>query len=183
MTGLEVNAADDPRAFALLLHPHPDYGGDRFHPFVGGLFKRLPSVGVSAVRFDFTSGSAAAAHDQAFQALEEGGQRWPNVPAVVAGYSFGAGVAASIDDARILGWFLLAPQVEMLATTTIGADPRPKAIAVPEFDQYSPPARLEPAVSQWQATAVTAIAGTDHFLGVVEPIVTVALDWISATLD
>ena len=179
----EANAADDPRAFAVLLHPHPDYGGDRFHPFVGGLFQRLPGIGISAIRFNFISGSPAAARDQTVNALDDGVQRWPNVPAILAGYSFGAGVAASVGDPRVAGWYLLAPQVEALATTAIGADPRPKTIVVPERDQFSPPARVEPAVSTWQATTVTTIAGVDHYLGVVEPIVTAALDWIGATLD
>lgn len=172
----------EPRAFAVLLHPHPDYGGDQFHPFVGGLFTRLPDIGVSAIRFDFISGSAEAAKAQAQDALDDGARQWPDVPAVLAGYSFGAGVAASIDDPRVACWYLLAPQVESLATATIGADPRPKAVAVPEFDQFSPPARVAPAIAAWHATTLTTVPGADHFLGVVGPIVDAAVGWIGAAL-
>lgn len=180
LTHLDVADADDPLAFAVLLHPHPDYGGDRFHPFIGGLFTRLPVHGISAIRFDFSSGHSDVARDEAARALGEGAVRWPGVPAIVAGYSFGAGIAASIDDERVAGWYLLAPQVEALGTATIGDDPRPKAIAVPELDQFSPPARVGPAVAGWRATTVTTIPATDHFLGMVEPVVAAALDWIES---
>jgi len=169
-----------PRAFAVLLHPHPDYGGNRYHPFIGGLFSRLPSAGIATIRFDFSSGDSALAREEALGALKEGTARWPSVPAVIVGYSFGAGIASALDDPGVAGWYLLAPQVEALNGAVIGDDPRPKAIAVPEFDQFSPPVRVAAAVSAWQACTVTTVAGADHFLGAVEPIVTAAAAWVES---
>jgi alpha/beta superfamily hydrolase len=43
---------------------------------------------------------------------------------ILAGYSFGAGIASSIGDERIAGWYLLAPPTEMLSASNIGNDPR-----------------------------------------------------------
>lgn len=180
---LDVNMADEARALAVLLHPHPDFGGNRFHPFIEGLFRRLPASAVTALRFDFSSAEPAAAHDQVMAAIDEGSARWTQRPVVLAGYSFGAGIAAGIGDERIVSWYLLAPQAPILSTAPIGDDPRPKGIAVPEFDQFSPPAAITDVVSGWENTTVTTVPKADHFLGAVSPIVDGALRWIDAVLD
>jgi len=174
----DMNAADESRGLAVLLHPHPHFGGDRFHPFVEGLFRRLPGIGVSAIRFDFSSAEPSAAREEVLVAIEEGSARWPQLPIILAGYSFGAGVAAGVDDRRIAGWYLLAPPREMLSTVTIGSDPRPKAVVVPEHDQFSPPAAIAETVAGWEETTVSTVPNADHFLGAVQPIVDNALRWI-----
>jgi uncharacterized protein len=175
----DVNAADDAQGLAVLLHPHPDFGGNRFHPFIDGLFRRLPDVAVSAVRFDFSSAEPAAAREEVMAAIDAGAARWPQLPIVLAGYSFGAGIAAGLDDVRISGWYLLGPPAAMLSGATIGSDPRPKALAVPEHDQFSPPAAIADVVAGWATTTVTTVPDADHFLGPVQPIVDGALDWIA----
>jgi uncharacterized protein len=162
----DIHAAEDAVAFAVLLHPHPSYGGNRFHPFIDALFDRLPTISVSAIRFDSPSAVDAAA------------DRWPHRPGILVGYSFGAGIAASIDDERVGAWYLLAPPLVMLADATIGDVSRPKVLVIPEHDQFSPPAAVIDAVAGWQATTVTTMPDADHFLGVVEPFVVSALTWI-----
>jgi uncharacterized protein len=179
---IEVNVAgeatDTPTALAVLLHPHPHFGGNRFHPFIEALFRHLPEVGVTAIRFDFSSAEPPAATAEVVAAINEGSTRWPQLPVVLVGYSFGAGIAAGVDDERIAGWYLLAPPVAMLAETPIGPDPRPKRIVVPAFDQFSPPDAIEHVVNQWQTTTVTTVPNADHFLGAVAPFVDDALGWI-----
>jgi alpha/beta superfamily hydrolase len=176
--GTEMNVAEEARALAVLLHPHPHFGGNRFHPFIDALFHRLPEIGVTAIRFDFSSAEAAVAHEEVVASLNEGSTRWPQLPVVLAGYSFGAGIAAGVGDERIAGWYLLAPPVAMLAGSPIGPDPRPKGIVVPEFDQFSPPAAVERVVTGWERTTVTTVPNADHFLGAVAPFVDDAFDWI-----
>jgi hypothetical protein len=65
-----------------------------------------------------------------------------------------------------------------LASSAIGHDPRPKAVVVPEFDQYSPPATVTRLVDGWEQATVTTVPNTDHFLGPVQPIVDSAVEWI-----
>jgi alpha/beta superfamily hydrolase len=173
-----MNTAAEAWGFAVLLHPHPDFGGNRFHPFVEALFRRLPDIGINTIRFDFSSAELSVAREQVMAAIDEGAARWPQLPAILAGYSFGAGVAAGIDDERIAGWYLLAPPSPMLSPSTIGNSPRPKAVVVPEQDQYSPPAVIAQVVAGWEETTVTTLPKTDHFLGSVQPIVDNALRWI-----
>jgi len=177
-----MNTAGEARALAVLLHPHPDFGGNRFHPFIDGLFRRLPDVAVTAIRFDFSSAEPSAAQAQVMAAIDDGSTRWPQLPVVLAGYSFGAGIAAGIGDERIAAWYLLAPQAPPLAAASIGPDSRPKGIAVPEFDQFSPPAAIEQVVDGWESTTVTTVPNADHFLGAVAPVVEAALRWIDSAL-
>jgi alpha/beta superfamily hydrolase len=178
----EMNTTEEPRAFVVLLHPHPDFGGNRFHPFIDGLFRRLPECAVAASRFDFSSADLSIAHEEVVAAIDEGSTRWPQLPVVLVGYSFGAGVAAGSPDERIAGWYLLAPPGAMLAGAPIGHDPRPKGIAVPEFDQFSPPAAIGDVVREWERTTVTTVPNADHFLGAVAPVVEGALHWIDVTV-
>jgi alpha/beta superfamily hydrolase len=178
VTAAEVNVAEEAGALAVLLHPHPHFGGNRLHPFIDGLFHRLPTVGVTAIRFDFASAETPVARDEVVAVLDEVSPQWPGLPTVLTGYSFGAGVAAAVADGRIAGWYLLAPPAGMLSAGTIGGDPRPKAIVVPEFDQFSPPDAIADTVAGWEMTTVTTLPNADHFLGAVEPVVQGALSWI-----
>jgi alpha/beta superfamily hydrolase len=178
----DIRIADDPAAFAVLLHPHPSYGGDRFHPFIDGLFHRLPGISVNAIRFDFSSADDLKAHDEVVAAIDAAATRWPQLPAMLVGYSFGAAVAARVDDDRVLAWYLLAPPLVMLADAAIRDMPRPKALVVPEYDQFSPPGAVIEAVAGWQATTVTTVPSADHFLGFVDPVVEAALTWIGEVI-
>ena len=174
----ETNTAEEARGVAVLLHPHPDFGGNRLHPFIDGLFRRLPGIAVHAVRFDFLSGDGAVARGEADVVIDEAAARWPQLPLILAGYSFGAGVAAGVNDGRPAAWYLLAPPTSELSSSTIGNDPRPKAVVVPARDQYFPPATAAQVTAGWERTTFVTVPGADHFLGAVGPFVDGALDWM-----
>jgi uncharacterized protein len=173
-----MNAPDEVRGTAVLLHPHPDFGGNRFHPFIDGLFRQLPDEAVSALRIDFTSSDQTTARADVLATIDAASDLWPGLPLALVGYSFGAGIAAGINDDRVSGWYLLAPPTDMLSHALIGTDSRPKAIVVPENDQFFPPEVTEREVAGWASTTVTIIPGADHFLGRVDAIVDGAADWI-----
>ncbi|HUJ67678.1 MAG TPA: hypothetical protein VLX59_19190 [Acidimicrobiales bacterium] len=179
----DVNPPDRARAAAVLLHPHPGFGGNRFHPFIDGLFRRLPETDVAAIRFDFTSADPAVARGEASAALDVAAERWPEVPLAIVGYSFGAAVATGISDERVAGWYLLAPPSDRLATAVIGADPRPKAVVLPEDDQYFAPDASQKDVAGWESTSVTVVPAADHFLGAAGPFVDAAVEWIRRLAD
>jgi hypothetical protein len=82
----------------------------------------------------------------------------------------------------VAGWYLLAPQSATLLRAPVGRDPRPKAIVVPAYDQFSPPAEVSQAVSEWQSTTVTTAPDADHFLGPVEPVADGAMRWIEGLI-
>jgi alpha/beta superfamily hydrolase len=178
----DVQGPDAARAAAVLLHPHPHYGGTRFHPLVDRLFHALPEAGVGAVRFDFTSPDATAARDEALAAVGAASDRWPGRPVLLVGYSFGAGVAAGIADPAVAGWFLVAPQTAPLGASPLGADPRPTAIVVPDHDQFAPPDAVATATDGWTATTRQTVPG-DHFLAAsVGAVVDACLAWAAAVV-
>lgn len=152
----------------LLLHPHPDMGGNQFNNVVSGLFEALDG----AERFDFHSSDLGAATGQVLGHLDAG-------PAWLVGYSYGGGVAALVDDPRVLGWFLIAPA---LATVdpVIGSDPRPKHVLAAERDGFFTPESLRGATDGWANTTHDVVPGADHFLvGHEHDVATRCAAWLS----
>ena len=88
-----------------MLHPHPDMGGDRYNNVVSALFDTLPPEGITALRFDFSSSNVDTAATETLEALE----LLEDAPRFLVAYSFGGGVAATIADPSVAGWFLIAP--------------------------------------------------------------------------
>jgi alpha/beta superfamily hydrolase len=144
---------------AVLLHPHPDLGGDQHNPVVTALYERLPSAGITPYRFDFASSELGADRRQAIEAIEAAGE-----PVVLVGYSFGGGVAATVEHPAIIGWGLIAPALSQV-TATIGADARPKYVVTAEHDAWFGPPAVTAATAGWISTSRSTISGTDHFFG------------------
>ncbi len=162
MLAHDLAIAPDAWAACVLLHPHPDMGGDRHNNVVDLLYRALPTQGVSAVRFDFTSSDFPAARAEAEAALDllpADGAR-----CCVVGYSFGGAVASLVDDARVAGWALVAPALTMV-TPVVGGDGRPKLVLAAEHDQWFTPSVLADATAGWTATERHTVTGTDHFFG------------------
>src|SRR4051794_10875187 len=134
-------------------------GGDRHNNVVSALFEALPMEGVTALRFDFSSSNL---DDGASEVVEMLDLLDRALPRFVVGYSFGGGIAATVDDGRIAGWYLAAPALSMVEAT-IGNDSRPKSIAAAEHDRFFSPARLDAATRDWEETELTTITGADHF--------------------
>lgn len=160
-------------AVAVITHPHPRYGGDRHNLVTATLFEGLPGHGVCTLRFDFRgAGGSGGVHGGGLDerldvraALDRVTERWPGVPIVLMGYSFGADVALAVDHDDLAGWFAVAPPLtvgpadEYLAP----ADPRPTLLAVPEHDQFRPPAAARSLTADWVNTSIVEIPGCDHF--------------------
>jgi alpha/beta superfamily hydrolase len=177
----DVAAAEEAWLGAVVLHPHPRYGGDRHNIVVQALFDALPAAGVAAVRFDFDSDDIAAGAADAVAAIDllpaSGGR------VVVVGYSFGALVAGQVIDERVSGWVLVAPPLGMVPggdAASIGSDERPKLVLTPEHDQFCPPEAARQATVGWPATEAEAVSGADHFLaGATARVAERVIAWVS----
>jgi uncharacterized protein len=176
---IDVNEAPGTPLTAVLLHPHPDMGGDRFNHVIDALYHALPKGGYTAARFDFSTSDIATASAEAAAVIDQLGA----TPIALVGYSFGAGVAVHVADARLVGWLLVAPYISG-AVGAVAVDPRPKLVLVAEHDQWCPPSRLGPLAADWANTTVTTLAGTDHFLvGGTDTVVDAALTWLDDLSD
>jgi alpha/beta superfamily hydrolase len=177
--GVELEAEsfvpESPRGAVVITHPNPLMGGDMHTPVPGAFWRALPELGVAGVRFNFRGvGRSTGTHDkgQAEQldvaaAISHLAEAAPGVPLLLAGWSFGADVSLASDDERVAGWFLAAAPLKVLdpATMAARASAAPKMFAVPENDQFSPPAVITEATTDWQNTKMTIIGSTDHFFG------------------
>jgi alpha/beta superfamily hydrolase len=174
---VDLDEAPGARLAAVLLHPHPDMGGDRFNHVVDALFRALPRSGYSAARFDFRSADLATASAETMAAIAQldAGR------VALIGYSFGAGVALHVTDPRVAGWALIAPYAQ--DGGAVADDPRPKLVLAAEYDQWFPPSAAEPLVATWANATVVTVARADHFLaGGTGAVVDATLHWLDGLL-
>ena len=91
------------------------------------------------------------------------------LPLMLAGWSFGADVALTVDDGRISGWLAVAPPLRTVdsdgsarsARWAAGGDPHPTLLVVPEHDQFRDPASAAEATRGWVATRMGGVGATD----------------------
>ncbi len=156
----------------MVTHPHPLYGGDMYNTVPATLARELPAQGIAVLRFNFRGvGASSGSHDQgeaerhdlvaaidsAVHACADG------LPLFLAGYSFGADVALTVDDPRHCGWAVIAPPLGLFDSFAARDDPRPKLVLAPTDDQFCPNTRATEVTAGWTSTTVTEIPG-DHFL-------------------
>jgi alpha/beta superfamily hydrolase len=157
----------DGGAFAVLCHPHPQYGGSMHDAVLATLAGALLDAGVSCLRFNFrgvgnsegrSSGGSAEAEDllaaAAWLRAEHSPERlW------LGGYSFGASMvwqaAAAINPERLL---LIAPPVGAMpfAEQSLNAD---IDVFAGDRDDYVDFAQLD----RLRGARVHQLAGADHF--------------------
>ena len=160
MRTLDHAPVPDATLTAVLVHPHPHMGGDRFNHVIDAVYRTLPAAGVSGARFDLSSADARTSRSETIAAID--GIAASRV--VLIGYSFGADVALGIADARVRGWFAVAPPLRLDDFDAVAMDDRPKALLVPQRDQFSPPERVAALTGTWRATTSATLEGADHFL-------------------
>lgn len=172
----EMVGSDDatPNALMVLCHPHPQYGGNMHATVIDELFRQLPAHGVACLRFNFRGvPGSQGEHDggvgerlDVVAAIDALGDRWPEVPLTVGGWSFGADVSLAVAHPRHRGWFCVAPPLAVVRVADMVApdDSRPKMLAIPEHDQYNPPAKAKATTESWRNTSQWVVPHTDHFL-------------------
>lgn len=93
-----------PQAAAVICHPHPLHGGTMSNKVVHTLARSFHRIGAAAVRFNFRGvGASAGVHADGIGEREDAAAvtRWalgayPGAKLYLAGFSFGAAVAATI---------------------------------------------------------------------------------------
>jgi alpha/beta superfamily hydrolase len=172
---LRVPSGPSAWAAAVLLHPHPRMGGSMRVGVPSYLFDALPAEGVACLRFNFRGvegstgsyGGGAVERADVVAAVGELHALVEGLPLVLAGWSFGGDVSLSVDDERVSGWFGVATPLRVFPSLddyVAGPDPRPKVLAVPQFDQYCDPPCVRERTSSWASTTVEVVPGADHFL-------------------
>ena len=188
---LAWSLADEPRAAAVVTHPHPLMGGDMHNPVPAGVARGLAAAGVTVVRLSFRgAGGSGGEHGggdperaDVVAALDELAGVVTDVPLIGVGYSFGADVLLAVDDPRLGGVVAVAPPLRVLPIDALRAprDERPTLVLSPAHDQFCDPEQAAAAVKGWPSTSVETVVGCDHFLaGGVQRVVDRVLTFVDA---
>lgn len=124
---VETPREGEPRAAAVVCHPHPQHGGTLDNKVAHTLARAFVAEGFLAVRFNFRGvGESEGRFDEgrgevqdALAAVAFAKQRVPGAPVWLAGFSFGAAIAiAAAAEAKVAGLVSVAPAVSRVAGFT-----------------------------------------------------------------
>ncbi|MGH7393694.1 MAG: alpha/beta hydrolase [Candidatus Rokuibacteriota bacterium] len=180
-----------PRAGIVICHPHPLYGGDMDNPVVVRVQEVCGALGLATLRFNFRgAGRSTGTHDggRAEQrdvqaALGHLAAAIGGAPLAVAGYSFGAVVAAQVAarQGNLGGLALVAPPLGVsgegpfAGLEGFGA---PLLVVGAGKDEYCPPEALDALARRLPQAEVRVVAGANHFfLGKLFPLGQIVDAW------
>ncbi len=166
-------AAQAPRAFGVICHPHPLFGGTMTNKVVHMLARSCHELGVPTLRFNFRGVGASAGQyddgrgetDDALAVIEQGRALWPGAALWLAGFSFGAWVALrAAPRAAAARLVTVAPPVGRWDFAGLGTPGCPWLIVQGDQDELVDAA----AVQQWAALQQPApklalLTGAEHF--------------------
>ena len=160
-------------ATAVILHPHPLYGGTLHNKVVHMLARALNELGIATVRFNFRGVGASTGRfangvgetEDVQAVIDWVRAQAPQVPLWLAGFSFGAYVAAkayqAIQAERLL---LVAPSVTLYNMDHIDNIQIPWSVIQGSEDEIIDPAAVKAWLAlQQQAPALHWIEGAGHF--------------------
>ncbi|MEL7186820.1 MAG: alpha/beta fold hydrolase, partial [Pseudomonadota bacterium] len=119
-----LESPDEPTGCAVVCHPHPQHGGTMHNKVAHTLARAFVRSGFATLRFNFrgTEGSEGEYDagngelDDALAAIHWISERHPDVPIWLAGFSFGAAIAAIAGGREPLdGLITVAPAITRVA--------------------------------------------------------------------
>ncbi|HSV36253.1 MAG TPA: alpha/beta fold hydrolase [Ramlibacter sp.] len=169
----EPAAGVTPRGTALIAHPHPLFGGTMDNKVVQTLARAFVQSGWTALRFNFRGvGASQGQHDEGRGELEDllaiAAAEAPEGPLAIAGFSFGAFVAAGAVHAlwgprKIEKIVLVGTAASRFEVAPLPAEAHDVSLVVHgEADDTVPLS----AVMDWarpQSLPVTVVPGGGHF--------------------
>lgn len=163
-----------PEYVSVVCHPHPLYGGTMHNKVVFKIAQTLHSMNIPALRFNFRGvGHSSGIYDEGRgemddvrYALEFMSRRYPSVPAIMAGFSFGSFVGlrvAAIDD-RVQAMIGLGVPAHWFGSDTLQGCHKPKLLIHGTNDELAP----YQAAVQWfeqipAPKSMVAVPEADHF--------------------
>jgi uncharacterized protein len=164
-----------PRAGAVVCHAHPQHGGMMHFKPVFRAAKALQLEGLAALRFNFRGvGRSEGVHDHGVgeqddvrAALHEVERRFPGLPLVLGGFSFGSAMAlrVGVSDPRVRALFALGlPESMMGDLDFLGGSTKPRLFVQGANDEHGPAERLRPKVARLaEPRELVVIPESDHF--------------------
>lgn len=180
-----------PLGVVALCHAYPPLGGSMSNAVIVSLQRTLFAAGYAALRFNFrgtgkstgTFDGGFGETDDALAALAFCRDRVPEVPVMVAGWSFGSviGLIAAARDEAVSAYAGIAPPVSAGSRIELPALPAPEALsAIPALfvcgthDSVSQPDDVRLLAGRYGAETVV-IDGAGHFFDGQHPTMTQAV--------
>lgn len=163
-----------PTAAALVCHPHPLFAGTMHNKVVYQVAKTLDALGLPVLRFNFRgAGLSAGAHDQGrgeqgdvSAGLDFLAAQFPDVPLLLAGFSFGAwvGLRVGCEDERIHELIGLGTPVNSSDLSYLQTCAKPKLFVHGSQDQYGAVDKVKSLVNSLPGeNRLVVVEGADHF--------------------
>jgi alpha/beta superfamily hydrolase len=165
--GTDISAA------AVVCHPHPLFGGTMHNKVVHAAASALEKAGIPALRFNFRGvGLSAGRHDGGHGeqddtrvVLDNLASRYPGLPLIVSGYSFGAfvGLKTGCGDARVRALIGIGVPVSLYDFSFLTRCDRQITFIQGAQDQFGAlPLVMAMAASLPHGARVLPVAGAGH---------------------
>lgn len=193
LEALLMNPKTPPVAAAVVCHAHPLHGGMMHFKLVFRAAKALRLSEVAALRFNFRGvGRSEGSHDRgegeqedvraALSCLED---RFPGLPLVLGGFSFGSVMALQVAarDDRVRAVFALGFPSSMTADESfLSSITVPRLFVQGERDAFGPPDALRSRVERLSPPReIVVVPGADHFFeGHLDAVQVAVTQWAAA---
>lgn len=164
------------RASAVICHAHPLHGGMMHFKVVFRAAKALQAQGISVLRFNFRGvGRSEGVHDHGLgeqddvrAAIAEMVSRFPAVPLILGGFSFGSAMAArvAIDNPQVRAVLIMGfPITRVDSTASLSRMTQPRLFVQGGDDEFGRRDAIRELVSTLpEPRRLEVIEGADHFL-------------------
>jgi alpha/beta superfamily hydrolase len=185
---------------ALVLHPHPQFGGTMNNPVTLSLFQDFVARGFSVLRFNFRGvGRSQGAFDSGIGELSDAASALDWLQAQnsdasqcwIGGFSFGAWIAMQVLMRRpeVEGFISVAPPANMYDFTFLAPCPSSGLIVNGSADQVAPAGDVQKLVDRLKTQKGiviehSVIEGANHFFDThIEPLATVTGNYLDKRLE
>lgn len=163
-----------PLYVGVVCHPHPLYGGTMHNKVVFKVAQTMQALGMPALRFNFRGvGHSTGVYDEGRgemddvrYGLEFLSRRYPGVPAIIGGFSFGSyvGLRVAASDDRVQAMIGLGVPARMFDGNTLQGCHKPKLFIHGTEDDQA----VYDLTKQWfehipAPKSMRVLQGADHF--------------------
>ena len=183
------------RGVALVLHPHPLFGGTMHNKVVFRAAAALNDAGLIALRINFRGvGQSTGTHDEGYgerddvrAGLDYLASHYPDKQITLCGFSFGArvGLEVGITDERVVRLISIGTPVDKYDFSFLEQSPKPILFVHGEHDEYGDVTRLRELAAKIKAPVeLRIIKGAGHFFDEqLDELKRVITDWLQVTIS
>jgi alpha/beta superfamily hydrolase len=188
------NPSADPKGVALVLHPHPLFGGTMHNKVVFRAAAALNDAGLVTLRINFRGvGQSTGKHDEGRGELDDVragldylSANYPQIPILLCGFSFGArvGLEVGISDSRVTYLISIGTPLNNFDFSFLSQCRKPILFVHGSSDEHGDVEKLRALVSRVEThteATLVVVPDADHFFeGHLEEMKRAIADWVKS---